>query len=1264
MSVRHREEVWNRHKAAIQTLYLDEDRKLLGTGGVIEQMAELHDFHATKAQYERQFKKWDFRKNRTKKEWEAIAHQVAKRKRDNKESEVMIDGAIVCSKRLKKEVSRYGYVTAFPHLGQPKTPPSMCKISHVVFTPPSQDSTLKWPPSLPWFRLVGKYLSGASILTSHLPSGSTQFSETLHKASRLLLNNQILTHSRDMAISQGAEKLACIMPEESTGQSRELAYSIVSMASSGTSLASFKVLLYSISNKLDDNSVDYRIIMKIASKFVVAITDHRAITFNDVCAEPSLVALLEKFQEIACNSSNLRILESLLKFKMSPNRAIRHHESGAQLSPIQIAAIENDVELANLLLRYGADVDATGLPNQPTALTIALVSQHRAVCRFLLLSNPNLNHQFDLNSFDFEFSEWDPEDNEPYISYIGPCTPLSIIFSTPWNPLNDRDEYYDHEEIPLHADARNKYVEFLDKVLDTAARGFPNDTIPEEYLAHLIYIASRKLCEPAIMRVALEAIILRGGDINTESIHGILPISVQCMSYESPERCMTLLSLGAKPTLPRASSYFNIRPTILHRAALDGDIKTVCMLLELEVDVNHYIHFQTADHKICADILGIDPSEEYFNTDRHQRWGQYHTPLQFALASYDFDVLDRHFEKKVKVAKILLSKGATLSKFDLVTAVGLRNLGLIQHLHRLGASVDEVSPWGSTALEESISLGLQDISRYLIESGAKINGSEVRFAIRSKFPTEFINLLRSYQRSFKKYILGEIFFSGDEEIISKILTIQQLDFNPVILGGAILAMNHTDDLSHKKWLEGILREYCNSIPVTELSETQRMGITTSIIMAAFYDHDDIFHLLIERFSASMAQVCFSTMESVFEFFITYRRRLNDSELLAQFEGTRFVKPPPLALAAEMSEQFRTSQFFQGSMGIKKLIDYGFKPDALTVLYSIFRGRRDLLKTLLANGADPNRRYSQMDSPLQMAIRQCEEKGTEVVQDLLECGADVNAEPPPRPWIYWAPRTALQLAVECGNMELVRCLISKGADVNAAAAHDSGATALQVAAGKGFIGLAKILIEEGADIDAKRAIIRGRTALEIAAEHGRIDMLQLLLSGPPRASTEGEFSLQYIRSIKMAERNGHMSAATLLRDHRPWSLEDQILYENETLEDGILLLKQGQFFDRPLRDNIDQLGNRLDDIVWENTDNDDGTGSSEYDGDLAEPHFEGSENTALFLDESEDLGIRDEVFDIYESSTTVDEAEEIGDDLEVRWQAFEKGLLEAGIVVDV
>jgi len=66
----------------------------------------------SKAQYELRFKKWQFRKYRSKDDWIVVARKIGKRKREHKESEVYIDGKLIQPKKVKKTTLRYGSTPA------------------------------------------------------------------------------------------------------------------------------------------------------------------------------------------------------------------------------------------------------------------------------------------------------------------------------------------------------------------------------------------------------------------------------------------------------------------------------------------------------------------------------------------------------------------------------------------------------------------------------------------------------------------------------------------------------------------------------------------------------------------------------------------------------------------------------------------------------------------------------------------------------------------------------------------------------------------------------------------------------------------------------------------------------------------------------------------------------------------------------------------------------------------------------------------------
>jgi len=194
---------------------------------------------------------------------------------------------------------------------------------------------------------------------------------------------------------------------------------------------------------------------------------------------------------------------------------------------------------------------------------------------------------------------------------------------------------------------------------------------------------------------------------------------------------------------------------------------------------------------------------------------------------------------------------------------------------------------------------------------------------------------------------------------------------------------------------------------------------------------------------------------------------------------------------------------------------------------------DIVQMILEAGDDPNANVfkQHVDGTIfKTALLVAVDTGNlEMVQLLIGHGAMVNCLT-----TMGVKRTPLQTAAEIGSFDIVEYLLSKGAEINAPPARSGGATSLQLAAIGGYIGIAELLLKLGADPNAPAAKVNGRTAMEGAAEFGRVDMLRLLTNAGAKMDWR-----QFETAAWLAEKNGHIATKKYL---------DAIFHETVSVEE--------------------------------------------------------------------------------------------------------------------
>ncbi|KAJ5760777.1 hypothetical protein N7520_007933 [Penicillium odoratum] len=211
--------------------------------------------------------------------------------------------------------------------------------------------------------------------------------------------------------------------------------------------------------------------------------------------------------------------------------------------------------------------------------------------------------------------------------------------------------------------------------------------------------------------------------------------------------------------------------------------------------------------------------------------------------------------------------------------------------------------------------------------------------------------------------------------------------------------------------------------------------------------------------------------------------------------TDIMKDTPLYIASHAGFKELATVLIEGGAHINKLSGtLGSRKAAL--ITACMMNHLDMVELLLEKGADVN--IQGADFALHCA---CKNDYLEMVQLLVKYGADVNIK----------GNYGNALAYSC-SLDIVQFLIIHGADVNA---KGEASNALVRASEQDHLDIVLVLIETGADVDAKGRNERHGNALFKASCEGNYEIVELLLESGADADSE-EPPLNALRAAREAQ----------------------------------------------------------------------------------------------------------------------------------------------------
>ncbi|KAN0102809.1 Ankyrin repeat-containing domain protein [Hyaloscypha variabilis] len=1083
---------WVTHKETIRNLFLKENKYLRGADGVVETMERLYGFHKSPEEYERYLRKWNIRKNRNSREWEAVGRIVEARKAAGKFSVVRMNGEILSETKLNKRINRHSYTSSFrPYI---QLPIPQIPMGFEVLTPRADgEDLLSREDTIPLSRVGDEgpvptfnlpFMKFQAIIrlkesVAALPNSPANDIENrcLHPASRPAATDYIesgvqaeaplIYNLEDTEVphelvqtyySTVFPKFRALLPISAQAKCSKNHPGMLPPLQSLTT-AQVELLWFSVANNFAglpdfprENMWNY-------------VREHISVSgLLQFSPGPTTIALAENLFQCIVECGDVQAAEFLLEKRyVNANKQVCI-VNNYQYTPVERSAKLRNVPMTRLLVHYKADVNKTHVEHDYAA-------------------KGALEHAVSL----FDDATEPPLDLIHILLESGASITVRVLERALYKL------YLQVAEILIYKGAQDRHMEWTQRgIFLYALKQSDVDTA-----TRIVEIMLR-----------VKASIAHSVTVHHETLNGSLwkdfsPRSVLDMAAEQGYLEVVRILLDSGIRLTEETLTCAIRST---------NMELVLYLLHEDVNVDTVATlFRSAD-KSGWRVLPSNSTFDYtLRTPYSEAIRSRNTQLIRLLK--DKGVL-RHIHQNSKF-KAALFAAAEVGNLEIVRSLirdvrgKEKELGcalfkacaaghekVAQTLITAGADANaspENPPDGNSSLAEALKRKMAGLVQLLLNTGADPN---IMFHDRAQFGNRMSPLGIAVEQGDLS-LIKDLLFAGarvNPEVYREVpvLSIAIRSKNTEVIQ---LLLDNGADINPRLGCDTPLVAAIESgvIEMVDwLLESGADPADEAALLRAMSQSIDLVQRLLQSFSKRYP----------------YGKGEYGSEALS-----RAVRAQDLPLVRAL---------LQANIGVvgNPLATHLFHGYKAPLVIAMEVNNQELVEMLLSKVADLNRPISYWGERRTALLVAVSVGNLQMIQLLISRGANLNLAA-----ARGINRTPLQMAAEKGRLEVVQLLIEKGAEVNALPAMKGGATALQLAAIGGYIGIAEELLRRGARVNAPGSSICGRTALEGAAEHGRIDMVQYLLNAGAEITGSGYH--QYAMAIQYAKENGHGAVCELL-----------------------------------------------------------------------------------------------------------------------------------------